>query len=417
MPSRLDLLRDRASERQDLCRLVRMTIVDRLDLPVDAGWITDDQPLVRRGLELDGVDRLEVAFGLEALFGVRIDPGELGSFASAARLAERIAAGRPAAGPGCRVTGSCDPGYAALRTGAARLPAEGGVVAVRGEAALAFAQRVLARDLGDLAPGRCAPSLVLDDDARLVATVIVYHRGDHLWLEARAPDALVRHLDALAPAGVAVACADGRVVAVEGPRARDAVRHVLGRDAVGIPAGAVVETAWRDEPVVVARTGWSGEDAYRLVSPGPDVAEALAEWAVPAGPRVLATAARELGPAGEGPVDAGWGWLVDPAKPAFVGREALVRGLAAGPGLRPLALASATAPTGAAAGQAAVRAGGVAVGEVVSSGYSPGLGAHLSVARVEPALAAAGLDLELSGSVAARSLAAPYVVPESWRRA
>src|SRR5262245_14181866 len=200
MRSCFDLLRDRACERQHLCRLIRMTIVDRLDLPIDAGWITDDQPLLGRGLELDGVDRLELALGLEQLFGVQIAEREPAAFASVARLAERVEAGHPP--PRVRVR-SCDPGYNALRMGAARFEAEGGLVALRGEAALAFAQAVLARDLDDLTPGRCAPSLVLDAHARPVATVIVYHRGDHLLLEARDAGALVCHLRTLAPEGVA----------------------------------------------------------------------------------------------------------------------------------------------------------------------------------------------------------------------
>lgn len=70
-------------------------IVERLDLPIDPKWITDDQPVIARGLELDSVDVLELIIGIEAVFGASITDDEIGAFGSVSRLVDRIEFGGP----------------------------------------------------------------------------------------------------------------------------------------------------------------------------------------------------------------------------------------------------------------------------------------------------------------------------------
>jgi acyl carrier protein len=83
-------LRLRAKEQQELCRRIKEMLVARLELGVAAEWITDDQPLFGRGLELDSVDALEIAIGLHAEFGVTVRDDDREAFGSVAKLAERI---------------------------------------------------------------------------------------------------------------------------------------------------------------------------------------------------------------------------------------------------------------------------------------------------------------------------------------
>jgi acyl carrier protein len=89
IPSQAEM-RSRAEEHRELCRQIREMIVERLELPVDPDWITDDQPLFGRGLELDSIDAMELVVGLHNKFGIMIDDDEKGVFGSIAHLAERI---------------------------------------------------------------------------------------------------------------------------------------------------------------------------------------------------------------------------------------------------------------------------------------------------------------------------------------
>ena len=66
-----------AQIRQGKCRKVKEMIVERLELPVEPDWITDDQALIGRGLELDSVDTLELMIGMEAEFGVTLMDDEV----------------------------------------------------------------------------------------------------------------------------------------------------------------------------------------------------------------------------------------------------------------------------------------------------------------------------------------------------
>lgn len=85
-----------AAERTALCRRLRELIVEHLDLPVDPGWLTDDQPLFGRGLELDSVDALELAVAVEFELDVPVTDDDMGVFASVNCLADFIGASREA---------------------------------------------------------------------------------------------------------------------------------------------------------------------------------------------------------------------------------------------------------------------------------------------------------------------------------
>src|SRR5438094_5707933 len=89
MPT-LDELRERIDARRELTTRLKELVVDRLDVPVDPGWITDDQPLFGRGLELDSVDALELVVGIEYDFGAALTDDEMEWFGSVSRLVERI---------------------------------------------------------------------------------------------------------------------------------------------------------------------------------------------------------------------------------------------------------------------------------------------------------------------------------------
>ncbi|MFG1709988.1 acyl carrier protein [Nonomuraea sp. M3C6] len=86
----IDELRAKAAERQQTCGQIKKMIVSRLDLEIEPDWITDDQPLFGRGLELDSLDVLELYVAIEAEFGVALYDSEMSVFGSVSRLADEV---------------------------------------------------------------------------------------------------------------------------------------------------------------------------------------------------------------------------------------------------------------------------------------------------------------------------------------
>lgn len=93
----LDTALEISTDRRKLCYSVKKMIVERLDLPIDPDWITDDQPILGRGLELDSVDLLELTLGIEADFDVALTEEDRAAFGSVAMLVERIKSEYPTA--------------------------------------------------------------------------------------------------------------------------------------------------------------------------------------------------------------------------------------------------------------------------------------------------------------------------------
>ena len=81
-----------AEERGELCRQIREMLVDPLCLETDPGFLTNDQPLFGRGLELDSIDSLELAVGIYDRFQVTINDGETEAFSSVNALADYVMA-------------------------------------------------------------------------------------------------------------------------------------------------------------------------------------------------------------------------------------------------------------------------------------------------------------------------------------
>lgn len=61
-----------AAQWRDLTGRVKRVLVERLDLPIPPEWITDDQPLFGRGLELDSLDALELSMAIDSEFGTPV---------------------------------------------------------------------------------------------------------------------------------------------------------------------------------------------------------------------------------------------------------------------------------------------------------------------------------------------------------
>lgn len=233
-----------------------------------------------------------------------------------------------------------------------------GKVTITGPGALELVNSTLSNDLAKISPGRAQYTLCCTDEGGIVDDLIAYwHDDEHLLLIPNAANsaAVAARLTEAAPEGVKVTDRHEQyaVIAVQGTRSDE----LLGD--LGLPAGmdymAFSEADWKgpeglEVGVVVCRTGYTGERGYEIVvaneAAGALWDELLAKGAaygvLPCGLGARDTLRTEMGyplhgqdiTAATNPVEAGLSWAVGWKKPAFWGREALVRIKEEGPARR-----------------------------------------------------------------------------------
>jgi aminomethyltransferase len=306
-----------------------------------------------------------------------------------------------------------------------------GYTEVVGPDAIAWLNSVVANDLARIGPGQAQYNLLCDDSGGVIDDLIVYRIDDaHAFIVPNASnsDAVVAAL-AAAAAGTGVTVTDKRedygILAVQGPRS-DALL-----EAIGLPAGhdymSFVRSTWRDHPVVVCRTGYTGERGYEILAPASivtDLWDAVVDaGATPAGLGARDTLRTEMGYPLHGhelspditPVQAGLVWAVGWDKPAFAGRDALVAERASGPSrrLRGLIAAERAIPR---PGMQVLTADGVEVGETTSGTFSPTLKQGIGLALLDPSISEGDeVVVDVRGRQARFTVTKPPFVPSHVR--
>ena len=277
-----------------------------------------------------------------------------------------------------------------------------GYTEITGPGAIAWLNTVVANDLDRVGSGQAQYNLLCDESGGVIDDLIVYRiDDDHAFIVPNASnsDAVVASLTA-ASAGSGVTVSDKReeygILAVQGPRC-DAIL-----EAIGLPSGhdymSFVRSAWHEYPVVVCRTGYTGERGYEILAPAgivPDLWDAIiAEGATPAGLGARDTLRTEMGYPLHGhelslditPVQAGLSWAVGWDKPAFAGRDALMAERASGPRrrLRGVLASERAIPR---AGMKVLSVDGEPVGELTSGTFSPTRKQGVGLALLDPAIA------------------------------
>ncbi|MDX6205567.1 MAG: aminomethyltransferase [Frankiales bacterium] len=220
---------------------------------------------------------------------------------------------------------------------------------VRGPGAAAYVNSCLTNDLGKLVPGQAQYTLCCQQDGGVVDDLIAYLRGeDEVFLIPNASNTseVLRLLGATAPEGVEVVNLHRSlaVIAVQGPHAAGLLTRL------GLPVAhdymSFVTAQWQGRQVIVCRSGYTGEVGFELLPQWEDATplwEALLEagadlGVLPAGLGARDTLRTEMGYPLHGndlspditPVQARVGWAVGWSKPAFWGRDALIRERAEG---------------------------------------------------------------------------------------
>ncbi len=290
-------------------------------------------------------------------------------------------------------------------------------IAVDGPDAAAFLDAALAGRLSAMAPGKAKYSLVLNEHGGIVDDLIVYRMTDASYLVVANASNRFAVVDALHErVGQHDVVIDDRteqisLIAVQGPASVAVLAATAGLTIEGLTD--LKYYAWGSGSfggldLMVARTGYTGEDGFELYVP---VEHAAALWAAltaagePLGLEPCGLAARdtlrleagmplyghELGLSIQ-PVQAGLGRVVVTDKPAFVGRDAIIAGPPDG---APVLVGLQAEGRRAARAEYAVFHGDELVGEVTSGALSPTLGYPIAMAFVSPEVSAPGTVLEL----------------------
>ena len=311
-----------------------------------------------------------------------------------------------------------------------------GKAVVRGSGAAAYVNATLANDLERIGPGQAQYTLCCDDETGgVVDDLIAYYRDpDEIFLIPNAANTaeVVRRLDAEAPDGIEVRDLheDFGVLAVQGPDC-DAVLSELG-----LPSGddelsymSFSQADWRGSPVVVCRTGYTGERGYELLPRWDDAAalwDAILEAGAGHGIRPCGLGARdtlrtEMGYPLHGqdlsmditPVQARCGWAVGWKKPAFWGRDVLIAEKEIG--ARRLLWGLEGLERGIPRPHMAVASDGTTVGEVTSGTFSPSLRKGIALALLDRSLTeGAEVEVDVRGRPSPfRVVKPPFVQPST----
>ena len=79
-----------AEIREKLCKEIKSMMVEQLDIDMNPEFITNDQPIFGRGLELDSIDALELAVGIYDRFEVSITDDNTSVFSSVNAMVDYI---------------------------------------------------------------------------------------------------------------------------------------------------------------------------------------------------------------------------------------------------------------------------------------------------------------------------------------
>lgn len=279
-----------------------------------------------------------------------------------------------------------------------------GKVDVTGPGALGMLQRVVTGDLSKVEVGQALYNLVLNDRGGVVEDLIVYRIGeDRYFVVPNAANAVrvLRMLEeekALGPLHL-MFHQDWCFLALQGPMSVE-VAGTLFSEAAGLKFMRCTETEYRRRPVILTRSGYTGEVGFELFT-YQDIALDLwrelmeAGWSFGIEPCGLAARdilRLEMGYPLYGrdlsedrtALEAGLSWTVSFDKPGFRGRDALLRQKREGiPGrLRGLVMEDRRHIPRA---HYPVFADGERAGEVTSGTFSPILRRGIALAYLSPA--------------------------------
>jgi aminomethyltransferase len=307
-------------------------------------------------------------------------------------------------------------------------------ISVTGPDAARLLDYALAGNISTVAFGRAKYSLLLDESGGILDDLLVYAISEEEYFvvanagNRAAVVAAIRERGAELDADVDDLTDDIVLIAVQGPHSKSILKSTAGLDIEGLAElryYAFTGSTFAGASVLVARTGYTGEDGYELYVPVQQAVElwnALGRAGQPLGLAPCGLASRdtlrleagmplyghELGP-DVLPEQVGLGSVVSLKKEgSFVGRDAVTQG--ASDDSRVLVGLIAGGKRAGRAGYAVMN-GEAEVGVVTSGALSPTLGYPIAMAFVDRSSSVVGSDLtiDVRGSrTAATVVALPF---------
>ena len=274
-------------------------------------------------------------------------------------------------------------------------------------------QRVVTNDLDKIGElGRAVYTVMCDEDGGIIDDLIVYHTGDLEYLvianaATRAGD--WEWMSSHMPEGVEAVDETDRtgLIALQGPDAVRIIEKVSGEPAPR--RFRIAEAELDGVPVLLSRTGYTGEDGVEILC---HVSQVAGIWRLllsfaevtPVGLGARDTLRLEMGYPLYGsdmdrtvdPIAAGLGWVVAlDKKGGFIGREAIAKVAEAGPAKRLVGLLVADGDGIPRHGFPVLR-DTLEVGSVASGTYSPTLGRGIATAYLPADLAEPGTPVQVA---------------------
>ena len=140
-------------------------------------------------------------------------------------------------------------------------------VEITGPDAASFTQYLVTRDVNRIRPGEARYTLVCQDDGGILNDPIMVRLAEnHFWLSLADSDILLWAKGVAHNSGFDVGIVEPDVspIQVQGPYSPDLMRLLIGDAVDSIGFYEFVDMALDGVPMVVARTGWSGEVGYEI---------------------------------------------------------------------------------------------------------------------------------------------------------
>src|SRR5262245_48340094 len=140
-------------------------------------------------------------------------------------------------------------------------------VEITGRDALAFANLLTPRDLNHCTVGQGKYVVITSDDGGIINDPVLLRLGEnHFWLALADSDVLLWARGVAVHSGMKVEISEPDVspLQIQGPKAKDVVQLLFGERVLELRYYHFLETLLDGIPVIVTRTGWTGEVGYEI---------------------------------------------------------------------------------------------------------------------------------------------------------